>query len=147
MRVTFGDHYLSLDLPEGLDYGFRGNGAMMAYVAHNDALNLHVSTITGIPKDPSHTNLAVERVAQEAREKSLVLNRIGEDKVFYRYEQSGQWEQYHQRLYTWIVGSGVRQIIFTASCLVDHPDFEQVRHVVDLVPTMIESVRPAESVA
>lgn len=147
MRVTFGDHFLSLDLPEGLDYGFRENGAMMAYVTGNDALNLHVSTVTATPKDPSRTNLAVERVAQEAREKGFALNKVADDKVFYRYEESGQWEQYQQRLYTWIVGSGLRRIIFTASCLLDHPDFDQVRHLVDLVPKMIESIRPAEAVA
>src|SRR3712207_5101604 len=104
MRVTFGDHSLSLDLPEGLDYGFRENGALMAYVTGNDALNLHVSTITATPKDPSRADLAVERVAQEAREKGTALNKVDGDKVFYRYEESGQWEQYQQRLYTWIVG-------------------------------------------
>src|SRR5688572_7848295 len=136
MRVTFGDHHLAMDLPEVLDYGFRENGAMMAYVTGNDALNLHVSTISGTPKDPSRTKLAVERVAQEAREKGLALETVGDDKVVYRYEESGQWEEYQQRLYTWIVGYGLREIIFTASCLVDHPDFEQVRHIVDLVPKM-----------
>jgi hypothetical protein len=147
MRVTFGDHFLSLDLPKGIDYGFRENGAMMAYITGNDALNLHVSTITGTPNDPSRTNLAVERVTQEAREKGLALITVGDDKVVYRYDKSGRWEQYQQRLSTWIVGYGLREIIFTASCLVDHPDFEQVRHVVDLVPGMIASIRPAEAVA
>lgn len=147
MRVTFGDHYLSSDLPESLYYRFRENGAMMGYVTGNDALNLHVSTITGIAKDPSRRNLAVERVTQEARQKGLTLMTFGDDKVVYRYEQSGQWEQYQQRLYTWIVGYGLREIIFTASCLVDHPDFEQVRHVIDLVPEMIASIRPAGAVA
>lgn len=147
MRVTFGDHQLAMDLPEALEYGFRGNGAMIAYVAGNDALNLHVSTITATPREPSHTNLALERVAKNAREKGFALNKVDDDRVFYLYEESGQWEQYQQKLYTWVVGYGVRQIIFTASCLVDHPDFEQVRHVVDLVPGMIASIGPADPVA
>lgn len=106
MRVTFGDHQLAMDLPKALDYGFRENGAMMAYVAGNDAMNLHVSTITATPRDPSRTNLAVERVAQGAREERFARNRVGNDTVFYFYEESGQWGQYQQRLYTRIVGYG-----------------------------------------
>ena len=146
MRVTFGDHYLAMEVPDVLAYGFRENGAMMAYVTGNDALNLHVSTVTGTPKDPSRTNLAAEHVAHEARAKGLACQTIGDGKVVYRYEKSGQWEQYQQRRYTWIVGYGLRQIIFTASCLVDHPDFERVRHIIDLIPDMIESIRPADAV-
>jgi hypothetical protein len=144
MRVTFGDNYLVMDLPDVLDYGFRENGAMMAYVTGNDALNLHVSTITVTPKDPSRTNLAAEYVAQEARDKGLVCETFGDGKVVYWYEECGQWEHNQQRLRTWIVGYGLRGIIITASCLVDHSDFEKVGHIVDLVPRMIESIRPAE---
>ncbi len=147
MTVTFGDHYLAMELPDELDYGFRENGAMMAYVSGNDALNLHVSTVTVTPKDPSRTTYVFDDVVEKARQKGFECRIIGADKAVYSYIESGKWERYEQRLYYWIVGCGVREIIFTASCLIDHPDYEQVKPILEQVPEMIASIRPAEAVA
>src|SRR5688572_5924422 len=125
MTVTFGDHYLAMELPDDLDHGFRENGALMAYLSGNDALNLHVSTVTVTPKDPSRTTLVFDDVVQKARQKGFECRIVGSDKAVYRYTEFGKWEDYKQHLHFWIVGYGLREIIFTASCLIDHPDYEQ----------------------
>src|SRR5687767_4727284 len=116
MTVTIGDHSLAMELPDELDYGFRENGAMMAHVTGNDALNLHVSTITVTPKDPSRTSLVFDDVVAKAKEKGLECRIIGSDKAVYRYSEFAKWEGYQQHVHFWIVGYGIREIIFTASC-------------------------------
>ena len=88
--LVIGDEFLTVDLPDNYDYGYRENGALMAYLTEVDALNLHVSTVTGTPADPSRSQLAFDQVLQDAEAGGYASEVLASDRAVYSYIEDSE---------------------------------------------------------